>query len=203
VPSPARARAAAEAGVHAGAAAGARLELRLPRRLAPRRCGHSAAAGQGRGRPEAAAADQHRARRRPPLRRRMMRRRQGIAAGGFRRRLTITFALAVGLSAAALGTGTYLVVRHNLLADSGDSSVTQTKRNLGVARLLRASSPDELMDAYRSRGGFEAVVTRSGRVYLTGPQVTLQSVPDGLREVVARGDLGYQRAEVGGKRYVV
>src|SRR4029450_3357876 len=187
VPSPARARAAAEAGVHAGAAAGARLELRLPRRLAPRRCGHSAAAGQGRGRPEAAAADQHRARRRPPLRRRMMRRRQGIAAGGFRRRLTITFALAVGLSAAALGTGSYFVVRHNLLADSVGSRVTQTRRNLSVAGPLRSSQPDELIDAYRSRGGFEAVVTRAGRVYLSGPQGTLQARRDGLRAVVGRG----------------
>jgi len=132
-----------------------------------------------------------------------MRRRQGIAAGGFRRRLTITFALAVGLSATALGTGSYFVVRHNLLADSVDSSVTQTQRNLGVARALRTSPPDDLMGAYRSRGGFETVLTRRGRVYLSGPQVTLQAVPDGLRDVVVRGELGYQRAEIGGTRYVV
>ncbi|HJW70458.1 MAG TPA: HAMP domain-containing sensor histidine kinase [Gaiellaceae bacterium] len=132
-----------------------------------------------------------------------MRRRQGIAAGGFRRRLTITFALAVGLSAAALGTGTYFVVRHNLLADSVDSSVTQTRRNLDVARAFRAADANDLIDAYRSRGDFKTVATRGGRVYLSGPQVTLQSVPDGLREVVARGELGYQRAEVGGARYVV
>jgi signal transduction histidine kinase len=133
----------------------------------------------------------------------MMRRRQGIAAGGFRRRLTITFALAVGISAAALGTGTYFVVRHNLLADSVDSSVIQTRRNLGVARALRTAQPNDLMDAYRSRGGFETVATRNGHVYLSGLKVTLQSVPNGLLDVVARGDLGYQRATVGGKRYVV
>lgn len=133
----------------------------------------------------------------------MMRRRQGIAAGGFRRRLTITFALAVGLSAAALGTGTYFVVRHNLLSDSVDSSITQTRRNLDVARLLQSSNPNDLVDAYRSRGDFGTVVTRHGHAYLSGPQVSLRAVPPGLRELVASGQLGYQRALIGGTRYVV
>jgi signal transduction histidine kinase len=133
-----------------------------------------------------------------------MRRRQGIAAGGFRRRLTITFALAVGLSGAALGTGSYFVVRHNLLADSVDSSITQTRRNLDVARALGAAAQaDDLLKAYRTRGDFETVATRGGRVYLSGTQVTLQAVPDGLREVVASGQLGYQRAVVGGQHYLV
>ena len=64
-----------------------------------------------------------------------------------RRRLTIVLALAVGLSAAALATGSYFVVRHNLLDDSVDSAVTQTRRNLDVARhfggplVLRALGP--------------------------------------------------------------
>jgi two-component system sensor histidine kinase MtrB len=132
-----------------------------------------------------------------------MRRRQGIAAGGFRRRLTITFALAVGLSAAALGTGTYLVVRHNLLSDSVDSSITQTRRNLDVARLLQDADANDLIKAYRERGDFKTVATRRGQAYLSGPQVTLRSVPPGLRAVVARGELGYQRALVGGTHYVV
>ena len=76
-----------------------------------------------------------------------MRRRQAIAAGGFRRRLTITFALAVGLSAAALGTGSYFVVRHNLLADSVHSNVVQTRRNLDVARAFRSQGTAELVRA--------------------------------------------------------
>ena len=133
----------------------------------------------------------------------MMRRRQGIAAGGFRRRLTITFAVAVGLSAAALGTGTYFVVRHNLLADSVDSSITQTRRNLDVARALQSSNANDLVDAYRSRGDFGTVVTRDGRAYLSGPQVSVRTVPPDLRAVVARGELGYKRALIGGTHYVV
>jgi two-component system sensor histidine kinase MtrB len=132
-----------------------------------------------------------------------MRRRQGIAAGGFRRRLTITFALAVGLSAAALGTGTYFVVRHNLLADSVDSSVTQTRRNLVVARAYGAAQTSDLVQAYRGRGDFETVATRNGQDFLSGTSVTLQSVPAGLRQLVAAGELGYQRATIAGRHYVV
>jgi hypothetical protein len=110
-----------------------------------------------------------------------MRRRQGIAAGGLRRRLTITFALAVGLSAAALGAGSYFVVRHNLLADSVDSSVAQTRRNLDVARALPLQNQGtaDLVKAFQSRGGFETVAVRHDQVYLSG-LVTLQVVPKGL-----------------------
>jgi signal transduction histidine kinase len=132
-----------------------------------------------------------------------MRRGQRIAAGGLRRRLTIAFALAVGLSAAALGAGSYFVVRHNLLADSVDSSVVQTRRNLDVARALRSSGTDALVQAYKSRGDFQTVATRGGHVSLSGAQVTLREVPPALRRIVARGDLGYQRTTVAGTHYLV
>jgi two-component system sensor histidine kinase MtrB len=133
-----------------------------------------------------------------------MRRRQGIAAGGLRRRLTITFALAVGLSAAALGAGSYFVVRHNLLADSVDESVAQTRRNLEVARAYRNAPGGTalLVKAYQSRGEFETVAVRHDQVYLSG-LVTLQAVPKGLKAIVGRGELGYQRANVAGTHYLV
>ena len=118
-----------------------------------------------------------------------------------RRRLTVVLALAVGLTAAALATGSYLLVRHNLLSDSVDSSVLQTRRNLDVARLY--DSAPELIRAYRGRGDFLTVARRGGRSYLSGPEVTFRSVPAGLRAIVARGDLGYQRTTVAGRRYLV
>jgi two-component system sensor histidine kinase MtrB len=134
-----------------------------------------------------------------------MRRGQGIAAGGFRRRLTITFALAVGLSAAALGAGSYFVMRHNLLADSVDSSIAQTRRNLDVARALRNApgGTAALVQAYQSRGGFETVAIRHGQVFLSSGQVGQREVPKGLGEVVGRGELGYQRTNVAGTHYLV
>jgi two-component system sensor histidine kinase MtrB len=119
-----------------------------------------------------------------------------------RRRLTIVLALAVGLSGAALAAGSYFVVRHNLLADSVDSSVVQTRRNLEVARAFRGESAQRLIQAYRSRGDFETVVTRSGHAFLSG-LVTLRSVPPGLRTIVDRGELGYQRTSVAGTNYLV
>jgi two-component system sensor histidine kinase MtrB len=118
-----------------------------------------------------------------------------------RRRLTIVLALAVGLSAAALAAGSYFVVRHNLLADSVDSGVAQTRRNLDVAR--HYDDPNKLVEAYRGRGDFLSVVTRSGQTYLSGTGVTLRSVPRELRELVRRGDLGYERTTVAGQHFLV
>jgi signal transduction histidine kinase len=118
-----------------------------------------------------------------------------------RRRLTLVLALAVGLSGIALGAGSYFLVRHNLLADSVDSSIVQTRRNLAVA----PAYPDtgQLVDAYKSRGDFLTVATRGGRTFLSSASVSLRSVPAGLRAVVGRGELGYQRTTVAGDRFLV
>src|SRR5205807_4617067 len=120
------------------------LELRLPRRLAPRGRGRAAAAGEDRSRPEGAEADPDRARGRLPLRREIV---------TLRRRLTIAFGLAVGVSAVALAAGSYFVVRHNLLRDSVTSSAKQARRNLELA----PSYPNtkKLLDAYTRTGGFQ------------------------------------------------
>jgi signal transduction histidine kinase len=118
-----------------------------------------------------------------------------------RRRLTLVLALAVGLSGIALGAGSYFLVRHNLLADSVDSSIVQTRRNLDVA----PSYPDtgKLVDQYKSRGNFLTVATRGGQTFLSSTSVSLRSVPAGLRAVVGRGELGYQRTTVAGDRFLV
>ena len=118
-----------------------------------------------------------------------------------RRRLTLVLALAVGLSGIALGAGSYFLVRHNLLADSVDSSIVQTRRNLAVA----PSYPDtgKLVDQYKSRGNFLTVATRGGQTFLSSASVSLRSVPAGLRAIVGRGELGYQRTTVAGDRFLV
>jgi signal transduction histidine kinase len=118
-----------------------------------------------------------------------------------RRRLTLVLALAVGLSGIALGAGSYFLVRHNLLADSVDSSIVQTRRNLDVA----PAYPDtgKLVDQYKSRGNFLTVATRSGQTFLSSASVSLRSVPAGLRAIVGQGDLGYERTTVAGDRFLV
>ena len=118
-----------------------------------------------------------------------------------RRRLTLVLALAVGLSGIALAAGSYFLVRHNLLSDSVDSSIVQTRRNLTVA----PAYPDtgNLVDQYKSRGNFLTVATRGGQTFLSSASVSLRSVPAGLRAIVGRGELGYERTTVAGDHFLV
>jgi two-component system sensor histidine kinase MtrB len=129
--------------------------------------------------------------------------RRGIGPPGLRRRLTIAFTLAVGVSAAALATGSYFVVRHNLLSDSVDSSIVQTRRNLAVAPAYLSRGAGALVQAYKSRGDFRTVAARRGRVFVSAPDVSLREVPAGLRRIVGRGELGYERTSVAGTHYLV
>ena len=119
-----------------------------------------------------------------------------------RRRLTVVLALAVGLFGAALAIGSYLLVRHNLLADSVDSGVAQTRRNLEIAPFYLNESTDSLLAAYKRRGGFLTLVVRKGRPF-SSDFVGERQVPASLRGVVGRGDLGYQRTTVAGTPYLV
>ena len=118
-----------------------------------------------------------------------------------RRRLTLVLALAVGLSGIALAAGSYFLVRHNLLSDSVDSSIVQTRRNLDVAPAYRDTGT--LVDAYKSRGDFLTVATRGGHTFLSSTSVSLRSVPAGLRAIVDRGELGYERTTVAGDHFLV
>jgi two-component system sensor histidine kinase MtrB len=117
-----------------------------------------------------------------------------------RRRLTIAFALAVGLSAAALAAGSYLVVRHNLRSDSVHASAEQARRNLEVA--VKYRDPSSLLDAYTSVGGFRTVILAGGRSY-SSVQVGPRQVPPSLRRLVGRGQLAYERTTVAGTHYLV
>src|SRR5437762_5321080 len=78
-----------------------------------------------------------------------------------RRRLTIAFALAVGVSAVALAAGSYFLVRHNLLKDSVISSTKQARKNLRLAPTYLPATR-KLLDAYSGIGGFETVGVSRG-----------------------------------------
>jgi signal transduction histidine kinase len=118
----------------------------------------------------------------------------------FRRRLTIAFVLAVGAGAAALAVGSYLVVRHNLRADSLHSAARQARRNLVIAP--RYKSPDALLRAYEG-GGFETVGVEDGQSFQSSFSVGLPAVPSELRQLVGQGRLAYQRRVVSGTHYLV
>ena len=92
-----------------------------------------------------------------------------ISSGGLRRRLTIAFTLAVGLSAAALAVGSYFVVRHNLLADSVDTAERQSRRNLAIVPTYLPQGSKELLDAYQRGGGdFQTAGIDRGRPFSVG-----------------------------------
>jgi two-component system sensor histidine kinase MtrB len=119
-----------------------------------------------------------------------------------RRRLTVAFALAVGVTAIALATGSYFVVRHNLLRDSVRSSAKQSRQNLRVAADDLPGRPEKLLAAYKTTGGFDTVLRTGGRTY-SSKFLSLRQVPAGLQGVVRNGQLGYQRETVAGTHYLV
>jgi signal transduction histidine kinase len=110
---------------------------------------------------------------------------------------------AVGLSAAALAAGSYVVVRHNLLADSVDESARQTRRNLVIAPTYLREGHDALLDAYERGGDFLTVGIDNGRPFSSSFSVGVRQIPDDLRRVVKRGELGYKRVIVAGTHYLV
>ena len=112
--------------------------------------------------------------------------------------------LAVGVSAAALAFGSYFVVRHNLLKDSVTSGESQARRNLAVAPAYLGQGTDQLLAAYgRSSAGFRTAGIRRGRAFSSSTSAGMRQVPAGLRRLVSRGELGYERTDVAGDRYLV
>jgi signal transduction histidine kinase len=130
-------------------------------------------------------------------------RRRSVPSGGLRRRLTIAFMLAVGVSAAALAAGSYLVVRHNLLADSVDTGARQARRNLVIAPTYLPQGPDALLAAYERGGDFLTVGIDRGRPFSSSFSVGVRQIPRDLRRLVSQGKLGYKRETVAGTHYLV
>src|SRR5207253_6488800 len=120
-----------------------------------------------------------------------------------RRRLTIVFMLAVGVSAAALAAGSYFVVRHNLLADSVRDDVRQARRNLVVAPAYLPQGSTKLIEAYRRSGDFLTVGIQGERPFSSSVSAGLRQVPQDLRRLVREGKLAYERETVAGTHYLV
>lgn len=127
-----------------------------------------------------------------------------ISSGPLRRRLTIAFTLAVGLSAAALGLGSYFVVRHNLLTDSVDTAERQSRRNLAIVPTYLPQGSKALLDAYQRGGGdFQTAGINRGRPFSSTFQVNIRQVPANVRRLVRNGKLAYAREAVAGTNYLV
>jgi two-component system, OmpR family, sensor histidine kinase MtrB len=130
--------------------------------------------------------------------------RRTVQPGRLRRRLTLAIVLVAGISAAALAAGSYLVVRQARLDDSLGRSLEEARLNLVVgAELLPDEGPNAVLDAYERRGSFATVLVAEGRTVPSSLSVGLAQVPGGVRRIVARDQVAYERAEVAGTRYLV
>jgi signal transduction histidine kinase len=131
-------------------------------------------------------------------------RRRTVHPGRLRRRLTLAFVLIAGVSAGALALGSYLVVRQARLDDSVTRSLEQARLNLVVgAELLEQDGPAAVLEAYERRGTFETVLVADGRAVPSSLSVGLAQVPPGVREIVQRNELAFERSEISGTRYLI
>jgi two-component system, OmpR family, sensor histidine kinase MtrB len=134
----------------------------------------------------------------------MSERPRAIHPGRLRRRLVLAFALSAGVAAAALAAGSFLLVRDARLDDSRDRALEQSRFNLVLAsEVLPAGGPEALLDAYARRGSFETVLLVDGNDYPSSLSLGEEQVPADLRELVAQGQLAYERTEVTDTRYLV
>ena len=127
-----------------------------------------------------------------------------VRPGRLRRRLTLAFALTAGIAAAALAAGSFFLVREARLADSRDRALEQSRFNLVLgAEVLPAEGPEALIEAYERRGRFETVLLVDGTSYPSSLSLGEGQVPEDLQELVADGQLAYERTEVADGRYLV
>jgi two-component system sensor histidine kinase MtrB len=131
-----------------------------------------------------------------------------VTAGRLRWRLTVTFALVAAVSTGALALGTYLVVRESRLADSVDSSVAQARANLVLAgAILDGGSAREdaeaLLAFYARRSDFETVALTSGGRLGSSGALAETPIPGGVRALVRKGDLAFQRLRTAEARHLV
>lgn len=127
-----------------------------------------------------------------------------IQAGRLRRRLALAFALTAGLAAAALAAGSFLLVRDARLDDFVDRALEQSRFNLVLGgEVLPTEGSDGLLDALQRRAGFDTVLLENGRASPSSLSLGADQVPADLRELVASGQLGWERTTVADTSYLV
>jgi two-component system sensor histidine kinase MtrB len=120
----------------------------------------------------------------------------------------LAFMLVAGLSAAILAVSSYLIVREARLSDSVDRALEQSRFNLVLAGEMLGEHPttaqtSELLDAYERRGTFAVVGRTDARTFSSSLSLGPTQVPQDLRQLVAEGQLAYERRDLGGIPYLI
>lgn len=121
-----------------------------------------------------------------------------------RRRLTIAFVAVAGVLTGALALGSFLLVREARLRDSLDRAEREAGVGLRTAANLssEARNLEEFPVTYQRERGVRAVVVAGERRFPSDPSVDPE-LPGGLRQLVAAGNVAYERFEVGERPYLV
>jgi two-component system, OmpR family, sensor histidine kinase MtrB len=126
-----------------------------------------------------------------------------VRPGRLRRRLAVAFVLVAGISAGALAIGSYVLVRQTRLADSLDRARTEARYDLVLAQSLLSQGPGgpaALLSAFEQR---VHVVFISGDVQQPSNPSFDPPISQSLREIVATGQLAYDRLSSGGHHLLV
>ena len=122
--------------------------------------------------------------------------------GRLRRRLAVSFVLVAGVSTALLAVATFLLVRQSRLDDSVERALRIARLNLQFAQQNLTDHPGpaqtEALLAFYSTGGFGTVIFTGDRVNASSVPLRAFRPPDDLRALIADGQVGYERLDVGG-----
>lgn len=117
-----------------------------------------------------------------------------VAPGRLRRRLTVAFVLVAGVAAAVLALGSYLLVQQARLDDSLDQAAVDARYQLVLARQFLPLDDDhsaELLASFEGSG--RHVILAPGATPTASNPAFAPALGTRLREIVASGQLGYER----------
>lgn len=119
-------------------------------------------------------------------------------APGSPRRLVVIVVLVAAAVGAVLATAVFELVREARLRDSLERARAEAVFDLRLADTLVPDSTDlqQAVESYEDRG-IHAVLFAGGRSYRSDAEVDIR-VPTDLRRLAARGQLGFDRVDVGG-----
>jgi signal transduction histidine kinase len=120
-----------------------------------------------------------------------------MGGAGSPRRLVIVVVFVAAAMGAALAAAVFELVRESRLRDSLERARAEAVFDLRLADGLVPDSTDlqQAVESYEDRG-IHAVLFVGGRSYRSDAALDIR-VPTGLRDLAARGQLGFDRVEVG------
>ncbi len=111
----------------------------------------------------------------------------------------VAVVLTAAAVAATLSTVVFVLVRDARLGDSLERARAEAVFDLRLAGTLLAETTDleQAVETYEVERGVRAVLVRDGRTIRSDPSLRFE-IPSELRDLAARGQLGYDRIEAGG-----